>query len=1217
MANIGEEIVDGSVRWIVRDTRAEATTLSSGMMSAADKIKLNGYPSKTNGTTKYLREDGSWQAIAGYSLPKATTSALGGVMIGNNLSIDSNGKVSLSLSGNANHVLKGNGTWSAIESYSLPVASTSGIGGVKIGSNTGITIGSSGVISLTSASTTTIGGIKFPNTGTDHFLTANGTWATINTAAVASASNVFGVGSNGLVPSITSDQRDNLYYLSAAGWKSRTIPIPTQVGMPPFYDAFDTYTPSWTVNDTDAITFAVLDPDDKALIESYSGGKGKSQFAYDLLYNYHQRSLSNGWYGANLPVFYGSIDGSGGGAYGKQAGIYLYKVTPQLGYLWNNDTGHNTAVLRNLGLLGNSDSPKNTRMPLYAYFIIRKAKNTLTLGAKSQIVYYNNDPEILISTAAQKDKEDGGAGVANDSANVVFDYPQYPTLSDDGMSYSHPVPSTGELKDVLDSKIPTGPTGSDGNRFSELVAYINRDRLPWANLNAYWTLKHITSAETGLSCLKFKLLSRGSNSFARFNRYFSQIKINLISSETDNYMSQTTGLVIITKPDVKSFDYLNAADDYSTLEFTNSNSVKTLYFDYYSNQPLEYKITYTKVKDQNDTTFPVVKAQTLTDFCEETFKALRKDQQSAKLENNLDYVPTLPAYDGIELKDSDRDITITYKEDDETITKTLSAVGSLVRVAGGIDAAGTSFEEITGLYNGYGTTTDTDDSSKFVKLAIKAPDNKWYFVESEYIIKEQRYNTANRPINDKDYKRYTDNPYHPNYFMTDQFTVYRQFRKAIVFVTPLVSHGSCTLSLYTSTNDVYIPYTYTLSDGKKETRQKAYYTGTFKQKEFKLTSKINIVESSTKNICAGTEDSIITGVSDLTTIQADQIDKTTTPHNLSWLAAVAASGQAANYIKVGDYIAFKLQKTLKLEGTVLNDQGNPVQAEINKDTIQRAVVIGINHNPNCSKEGISQTGGVMNHNGIHFAVGRDGVDTAYHSMRMHKDDDSENNLNLGGWPQTSLRRWLNSYFVTDQVPNTVYEARGNADITADSDREYYGSRLGGDDKGYFLNLPTKLQQAIKRYTKPYFAYKGWKKTSTEVGYDRYASITSGSTTVVLHAAEIRDADPNTQNTNDPGYYKEESTFEDKIWLMSQNEVRGQYSTGQSSTYEYNNTIRYDYYKAANPLNRYMHTDTETTIDWWWRSINTDSYNNFRKLSNELSTSAKPKNLYGVVPCFVI
>ena len=1207
MANIGEEIVDGSVRWIVRDTRAEATTLSSGMMSAEDKIKLNGYPSKTSGTTKYLREDGTWQAIAGYSLPKATTSALGGVMIGNNLSIDSNGKISLALSGNENHVLKGNGTWSAIESYSLPVASTSGIGGVKIGSNTGITLGSGNVISLTAASTAAIGGIKFPNTGTDKFLTANGTWATINTAAVSSASTVFSVGNNGLVPGPSQFQKDNLYYLSSAGWKCRTIPIPTQIGIPPSYNAFDSYSPSWTVDDADVITFAELSADEKALIESYPGGK--NQFAYDLLHENHQRLLNKNTYGTNLPVFYGSIDRTGGGAYGQNAGIYLYKVTPITGYLWGSSTGNNTVVLRTLGVLAASESPKNTRMPLYTYFIIQKAKNTLTVGAKSQIIYYNNDPEIIISTAAQQDKENGGAGIANDSANVVFDYPQYSTLSEDGMSYSQPVPSTGELYDVLDSKIPTG---ANGDYYGEEIAYNNRQRLPWANLSAYWSFKHIVSKETGLTSLKFKLLSRGSNKYARFNKFFDNIRVSLISSETDNYRSQTTTLVFITKPDIKSFDYLNASDDYSTLEFTNSNSVKTLYFSYYSNQPLEYNISYDAVKNQDDTKFPVVKAQTLTDFCEETFKALRKKQKGTSFENRLDYVPTLPAYPGITLADSANNIAITH---DDGTKETLSAVGSLVRVAGGVDAAGTSFEEITGLYNGFNTTTDTDDSSQFVKLAIKAPDNKWYFVESEYEIKDQKYNIVNIPTADSSYKRYTDNPYHYNYFLPNQFTVYRKFRKAIVFVIPLVSHGSCMLSLYTSTNDVYIPYNYALSATDTEIRQKAYYTKTFNQKEFKLTSRINIVESSTKNICAGTEDSLITGTSDLTTIAANQI--ATAPHNLSWLAAVAASGQAANYIKVGDYIAFQLQNTLKLEGTVLNDQGNPIQAEINKGTIQRAIVIGINHNPNCINEGIAQTGKVMNHNGIHFAVGREGVDTAYHSMRINKDVDSENNHNLGGWPQTSIRRWLNSYFVTDQVQSNVYESRGNENITAASDIAYY-SALGGDSKGYFLNLPTKLQQAIKLYTKPYFAYKGFKKNSEEVGYDRGASITSDDNTkVAVTAEEILAADPNATNPNDPGFYKEESTFQDRIWLMSQNEVRGEHSTGAGSPYEYNNTVRYDYYKAANPQNRYMHTDTESTIDWWWRSINIGAYTHFRKLSNELSTSAKPKSLFGIVPCFVI
>ena len=1209
MANIGEEIVDGSVRWIVRDTRAEATTLSSGMMSAADKIKLNGYPLKTSGTTKYLREDGSWQAIAGYSLPKATTSTLGGVIIGNNLAVDSNGKVSLSLSGNANHVLKGDGTWSAIESYSLPVASTSGIGGVKIGSNTGITIGSGNVISLTSASTAAIGGIKFPNTGTDKFLTANGTWATINTAAVASASTVFGVDSNGLVPGPSQFQKDNLYYLSAAGWKSRTIPIPTQVGTPPFYDAFDSYVPSWTVEDIDAVKFESLSTDEKALIESYPGGK--SQFAYELLYNKHKNDLNKGSFGANLPVFYASIDNTGGGAFGKNAGIYICKVTPQPGYLWSSTTGHNTDVLRTLGVLGASESPRNTRMSLYAYFIIKKAKNTITLGAKSQIIYYSDDPEILITTAAQQDNENGGAGVTNDSANVVFDYPLFPSLSEDGLTYTHPVPSTGDLKDVLNSKYIADLNETYGSAyFSESIAHINRQRLPWANTSAYWTLKHVVSSETGLTSLQFKLLSRGSNAYGRFSRYFSTIKINLISQESDCYMSQKTTLIIITKPDVKSLDYLNTSDDYSTIEFTSSNSVKTLYFDYYSNKPLEYSISHTKIKSQNDTNVDVIKAQSLTDFCEETFRALRKKQKGASFEYRLDYVPTLPAYTGIELTDSASNIVITHNDNTK---ETLSAVGSLVRVASGVDAAGTSFEEITGLYSGYNTTTSTDDSSQYVKLAIKAPDKKWYFVESEYEIKDQKYNTVNIPSSDVSYRRYSENPQSYNYFLENQFTVYKRFRKAIIFISPLVSHGSCTLSLKTTTNDVKIPYDYPAGENEVVIKQKEFYTRTFKQKEFILKSKINIAETSAVNICAGTNDSLITG-NDTTT--RDNVNIATDLHDLDWLIAVAASSQAANYIKVGDYIAFRMKNTIGLAQTIVNDQGETVHTTISKDVTQRAVVIGINHNADCPNEGIRQKNGSMSHNCIHFAVGRtNDVDSAYYAMPMNKPTDEELNYNLGGWPRTTLRRWLNSYHV-NTVINTAYDDRDNPSITAASDYTYY-TELGNNRNGYYVNLPDRLQNAIKLYTKPYFAFAGFKKEELKLGYDRTATITIDGVDSKVLADSINSAAYNPNDSLDAGYYRIESTFSDKIWLMSQNEVRGQYSTGSESKYELNNTVRYDYYKAGNSQLRYSHIDTDTVIDWWWRSINIDSFKYYRKLSNEYSTSSNPKNFHGVVPCFVI
>ena len=136
-------------------------------MSTTDKTKLDGFPSKNNSTTQFLRGDGTWQvppdtkynnattSAAGlmsstdkskldgiaanannYSLPTASASTLGGIKVGSGLSI-SNGVLSSTVSGGS--------------SYTLPAASSSTLGGVKIGSN--IT-NSNGTISLSSANVT-------------------------------------------------------------------------------------------------------------------------------------------------------------------------------------------------------------------------------------------------------------------------------------------------------------------------------------------------------------------------------------------------------------------------------------------------------------------------------------------------------------------------------------------------------------------------------------------------------------------------------------------------------------------------------------------------------------------------------------------------------------------------------------------------------------------------------------------------------------------------------------------------------------------------------------------------------------------------------------------------------------------------------------------------------------------------------------------------------
>lgn len=97
-----------------------------------------------------------------YTLPVATGSVLGGVRIGSGLSVDSNGTVTLSytmpaatsvsLGGvkvGSNLSVAGDGTISANPAYTLPIASAGSLGGIRIG--TGLTIDGSGVVNATAS----------------------------------------------------------------------------------------------------------------------------------------------------------------------------------------------------------------------------------------------------------------------------------------------------------------------------------------------------------------------------------------------------------------------------------------------------------------------------------------------------------------------------------------------------------------------------------------------------------------------------------------------------------------------------------------------------------------------------------------------------------------------------------------------------------------------------------------------------------------------------------------------------------------------------------------------------------------------------------------------------------------------------------------------------------------------------------------------------------
>lgn len=94
-----------------------ATTTNAGLMSADDKTKLNGIATGANA----------------YTLPKASSSTLGGLKIGNGLSIDNDGVVSVD-----------GGTGD----YVLPKASADTLGGIKVGTNLSIN-SSTGVLSAT------------------------------------------------------------------------------------------------------------------------------------------------------------------------------------------------------------------------------------------------------------------------------------------------------------------------------------------------------------------------------------------------------------------------------------------------------------------------------------------------------------------------------------------------------------------------------------------------------------------------------------------------------------------------------------------------------------------------------------------------------------------------------------------------------------------------------------------------------------------------------------------------------------------------------------------------------------------------------------------------------------------------------------------------------------------------------------------------------------
>ncbi len=175
-------------------------TITNGVISADDQL-----PSQANNSGKYLTTNGtsaSWVTIESYVLPTAASDTLGGIKVGTNLSIDSNGVLSATDTTYSAATTEAAGLMSAADktkldnidtganNYSLPIAGSSTLGGVKVGSNLSIN-SSTGVLSADNQ-------LPAQTNNSGKFLSTNGTtasWTSISeySLPIASSSALGGI----------------------------------------------------------------------------------------------------------------------------------------------------------------------------------------------------------------------------------------------------------------------------------------------------------------------------------------------------------------------------------------------------------------------------------------------------------------------------------------------------------------------------------------------------------------------------------------------------------------------------------------------------------------------------------------------------------------------------------------------------------------------------------------------------------------------------------------------------------------------------------------------------------------------------------------------------------------------------------------------------------------------------------------------------------------
>lgn len=141
-ANNGKvlKIVNGALAWATDDAGLSSVNISNvaGLQAALDgkaaSSHNHSWSNITSGKPTTLAGYGITDAASAYTLPTASTSVLGGIKVGSNLTI-SNGVLSAP---------------TPTAAYSLPTASSSVLGGVKVGSNLSIANGVLSAVTNTS-----------------------------------------------------------------------------------------------------------------------------------------------------------------------------------------------------------------------------------------------------------------------------------------------------------------------------------------------------------------------------------------------------------------------------------------------------------------------------------------------------------------------------------------------------------------------------------------------------------------------------------------------------------------------------------------------------------------------------------------------------------------------------------------------------------------------------------------------------------------------------------------------------------------------------------------------------------------------------------------------------------------------------------------------------------------------------------------------------------